>query len=110
MALTKDNVLMTGKSTGIALEVYEDKYSLKSVRTYQGRDGNEVLTYDWIYPEVYDKDKKKRVIAEKPRPGSVYLGDRDQAIASLSSILAQLGGDSTVQSPPGPVEDGELPF
>ena len=91
MALTKDSVTMTGHTTGVTIEIYEDKYSLKAVRTYKGKDGSEVLTYDWIYPEVYDQAQKKRVVAPKPRPTSIFLGDKEAAIKALTSLLVGLG-------------------
>ncbi len=98
MSLAKDQVIMTGKTVGVTLENYNDKWSIKAIRTYQ-KNGEDVITYEWIYTEEYDKETKKRKMAEKPRPLSVYLGDREQAISVLSSLLQQLGG--TFQDIPG---------
>jgi len=91
MPLANDAVIWITKSTGVTIENYNDKYAIKSVRKYlKGQD--EVLTYDWIYIEEYDKEKKKRVMSDKPRPASIYLGDKDQAIKALGAMLRSLGG------------------
>jgi hypothetical protein len=95
MTLSKDQVIMTGTTTGVTIEQYEGKYSIKSVRTYKGKDGNEVLTYDWIYPEVYDKDQKKRVVSSKPRPTSIPLGTREETISTLRAVLSSLDDKDT---------------
>jgi hypothetical protein len=104
MALTKDSVISTGPTTGITLETYEGKCYLKSTRSYKSKDGNEVLTYDWIYPEVYDQAQKKRVVADKPRPMSIPLGTQEQAISALHSILLNLGWN------PPHITEAETPF
>ena len=85
MPLVNDAVIWIGKSTGVTLENYNEKWSIKSVRKYlTGQD--EVLTYDWIYTEDYDKEKKKRVMSTKPRPASIYLGDKETAIKALAEM------------------------
>jgi len=96
MPLANDAVIWIGKSTGVTIECYNDKYSIKSVRKYlKGQD--EVLTYDWIYIEEYDQEKKKRVMATKPRPSSIYLGSKDDAIKALGSMLRSLGGTPALE-------------
>ena len=114
MPLANDSVIWIGKSTGLTLENYNEKWSIKSVRKYQGRDGKDVLTYDWIYVEEYDKDQKKRVMSAKPRPASIYFGDKETAIKALANFLRQLGagnrpiGDGQGQGQGEEVED--IPF
>jgi hypothetical protein len=99
MPLTKDSVYWTGKTVGVTIENYNDKWSIKSCRKYQ-KGGEEVITYDWIYVEEYDKETKSRKIATKPRPCSIYLGEKEQAIEALVAMLKQLGYN----------QDGETPF
>jgi hypothetical protein len=99
MALTNDQVIWTGKSTGVTLEEWEGKISLKGVRKYQ-KGGEDVLTYDWVYAEVYDKEAKKRVMAEKPRPISLYLGEKKDAIEALEAMLYRLGASLKDVEPP----------
>jgi hypothetical protein len=105
MALTNDSIVWTGKTVGLTLENYNGKLSIKSCRKYQ-KGGEDVLTYDWIYVEEYDKETKKRKMAEKPRPASIYLGDHDQAIKALQFLLRQLGGSVPRQES----DPGEVPF
>lgn len=107
MALTKNAVIWINDKYGVALDEYEGKYSLKGVRTYKGRDGNEVITYDWIYAEVYDPAQKKRVMAEKPRPSSVYLGGKEEAFSALTYFMGKLAEPSGNSSAK---EESEVPF
>jgi len=98
MPLTNDQVIWLGKSTGVTLENYNDKYSIKSVRKYL-KGSDEVLTYDWIYTEEYDKDQKKRVMSSKPRPASIYLGDQEAAIKACKGFLHALGASDESDIP-----------
>ena len=93
MALNSELVIWTGKTVGLTLEEYNEKFTIKSCRKYQ-KNGEDVLTYDWIYTEEYDKETKSRKMSEKPRPASVYLGDREQAINALKTFLSQLEPDT----------------
>jgi hypothetical protein len=102
MPLTNDSVIWTGKTIGITIENYNDKYSIKSVRKYTKGD-QEVITYDWIFTEEYDKEQRKRVVSTKPRPCNIYLGPREEAIKALQGLLKSLG----VNTAP---EQGDIPF
>lgn len=106
MPLTNDSIIWTGKSVGVTLENYNGIYSIKVTRKWM-QQGEEKLSYDWIYPEVYDPEAKKRVVASKPQPRSVYLGDKEQAIQALHSMLVNLGAPS---EPIVKFEEDDIPF
>ena len=89
MPLNEDQIIWTGKTVGLTLESYNDKYSIKSVRKFIHK-GQDQLGYDWSFPQEYDKESKKWKPKDKAMPTSVYLGTRDEAIDSLKSLLKQL--------------------
>ena len=110
MSLNPNTVIWLTDTYGVALDEYQGSFKLQGVNKYQ-KDNKDMVTWDWQYKSIWNKETRKRELPAKANSVSgITLGDRDQAIASLSSILRKLEGDSTVQSPPGPVEDGEVPF
>jgi hypothetical protein len=99
MPLTEDTIVWTGKSVGITLEVYNNKYSIKGVRSYESQ-GQTKLVYDWTFPQEYDKEAKSWKAKEKAVPTSLYLGDRDQAIYALTSMLGKINGNNEKEDIP----------
>lgn len=105
MPIALDKIIWTGDKTGVVLEEYNGKFSLKAVQKYTSQ-GDEKVSYDWVRRETWNKDTKKREIPEKVNATmSVYLGDKAKAIKALGEFLRQLGG-SAVQHP---AED-DIPF
>lgn len=93
MALNKEAVIWNG-STGIVLEEFNGKYSIKAVRKYKDKSGQEVAAYDWVKKDTWDKDKRQWVTPEKANLTSgVFLGSKEDAIAALHSLLDSLEGD-----------------
>ena len=91
MALENDQIIWTGKTVGITMENYNGNYSIKACKRFTKNDGTEQLGFDWSFPQEWDKGDRKWKPSEKPKPVSVYLGSRDQAIQALHSMLSSLG-------------------
>jgi len=84
-------VIWITDKAGVVIEDYKGVYSLKAVQKYQSQ-GKEKFSYDWVRRETWNKDTRKREVPEKVNAAmGVSLGDKEQAIQALTSILAGLG-------------------
>ena len=107
MALVLDKIIWITDKTGVTLEEYNGKFSIKSVQKYQSQ-GQDKVSYDWVRRETWNKETRKREIPEKVNAAmGVFLGEKDQAIESIQSILDQLIG---VPMASKQEEDSDLPF
>ena len=77
---------------GFKLDAYGDIYSLVAAREYTDKSGETKEAMEWAFPQ--DKDRNPR---EKAIPVKIELGTRDEAIANLRRVLAEL-----VAEPDGP--------
>ena len=112
MPIALDKIIWTGKSTGVVLEEYQGKYSLKAVQKYTSQ-GQEKVSYDWTFKEKWNPDTRKREMPDKANcANGIYLGDATQAIASLREFLRQLGGSAgpAVQKPVEDEDGSPFPF
>ena len=91
MVLTNNVIFWTGKSIGLTLDEYQGKFSLKGVRRYESM-GAEKLSFDWVFPQEYNKDKKEWVAKAKAVPLNIYLGEKEQAVKALDAMLGLLTG------------------
>ena len=107
--INPNDVVWITQSVGLVIEEYNDKFAIKSVRKYK-KDNQDVLSYDWIFIEEYDKETKKRKLSDKPRPASSYLGDRDSALKALKFFLMRLSGTQSPQANNRQNHNEELPF
>ena len=111
MPLTNDQVIWITDKYGIALDEYEGKYKLQGVTKYQ-KNGEDVLTWDWIYRSTWNKDTRQREVPAKANGVSgISLGNREEAVRKLASILRSLGAPvmGAVASAQDQEED-EIPF
>jgi hypothetical protein len=108
MVLTNNVIFWTGKSIGLTLDEYQGKFSLKGVRRYESM-GAEKLSFDWVFPQEYDKDRKEWRAKPKAVPLNIYLGEKDQAIQALNKMLQQLEGAGEGLGKNGQ-DDGDVPF
>ena len=85
-------------NNGVALEEYNGIISI--LRANEAKDGQ--IYAKWGFPQI------KREASKKAIPWKVELGDRDNAIAILQTLLAHLESGS-----PKPVDDNDpedIPF
>ena len=108
MVLTNNVIFWTGKSIGLTLDEYQGKFILKGVRRYESM-GAEKLSFDWVFPQEYNKDKKEWVPKAKAVPLNIYLGEKEQAIKALTQMLQQLEGAGEGLGKNGQ-DDGDVPF
>ena len=107
MALIPDKVIWITDKQGVVLEEYQGKFSIKAVQRYTSQ-GQEKVSYDWVRKEVYNKDTKTREIPSKVNAAmGAFLGDKDQAVKALASLLQELGVAPSIK----PVQESEgVPF
>lgn len=104
MALIPAKVIWITDKNGVVAEEYQGKWSLKAVHKYESQ-GQEKVSYDWVYREKWNPETRKREIPAKANCAQgVFLGDLPQAIKILESVLLSLG------SAPAPKDFEELPF
>jgi hypothetical protein len=99
-----DDLIKVGKTIGIRMEEFRDKWSIKSY-TYWNRE--ESWKPEFITKKIWNPDTRSKT--DKTVPLSIYLGNREEAIIALHSLLEQLGGDSQEPGPSIP-EDLDIPF
>ena len=110
MSLNPNTVIWLTDTYGVALDEYQGSFKLQGVNKYQ-KDNKDMVTWDWQYKSIWNKETRKRELPAKANSvAGITLGDRDQAIASLQSILRELGWQSSDPAPPGPVDDDQIPF
>jgi len=91
MALTPNAVIWIDDKNGITIEEYKGKYSIKAVQKYQSQ-GAEKVSYDWVKRDTWNKETRTRETPAKANAAmGVSLGDKDQAIQALTSLLTGLG-------------------
>jgi len=83
---------------GVAIEEYEGKYSI--VRANKGKDGQ--VYSKWGYPQY------KKAPIETAIPWKIELGNKDQAISILQTMLTELGWRLGTNFEP--VDDSGIPF
>lgn len=105
MAIEQKDIITTGKSQGIILEGYQGNYTIKGVRWYQ-KNGEDVTTYEWTFPQTWDKEARVWKPSEKAKPLGLYLGDKGQAARCLMKMLDTLG-EVEVR---GTEEESDIPF
>jgi len=89
--MTEDNVIQVDSYHGISVDAWVDRegnktYSLKAHTMGSGE--NKIWYPVWVFPSRYSKAEGKGVPDErqKPRPMSIQLGRRDDAIQVLRQI------------------------
>jgi hypothetical protein len=88
MPIEKESFIVTEPdyNSGIALNEYNGKLSLVSAQ--EGKDGQ--IWWRKVYPEVFDKDTKQRVVGDKAIPMGVNLGTPEEAHGVLSDLLIMI--------------------
>ena len=104
MAIVLDKIIWITDKIGVTLEEYKENYSIKAVQKYTSQ-GQEKVSYDWVKKDTWNKDTRQRETPPKANAAmGVYLGDKEQAIKALESLLFSLG----VAAPAG--EGQDVPF
>ncbi len=91
MGVQPEKVVDIDRYSGIEINVYNDNVYLISVHT----GSMEVNYRDYCFPEIYDKQKRKRRFLcepDKPRPVQLKLGDRKAAIETLERVIMRIKG------------------
>lgn len=103
MAKEPENVIWTGNSVGVCIEQYNGNYSIKACKRFTSQ-GQEKVGYEWGWGQEYDKETKKWKPKAKMSPISVYLGDKQQTIDALHSMIELLSGHDNA------ITDDDIPF
>jgi hypothetical protein len=83
-------MIKTGKSMGIELDYYNEKYSI--VQGYEGKDGS--FKPEGVRKSKWDKDANGPVLDEKNQTLKIYLGPKEQAIQVLTALLSEITGEA----------------
>jgi hypothetical protein len=106
-ALCEEDVVKVSYYNSLTVEEYNGKYYLRAVSN--GKDDNFYL--EWVFLSKWSQGEGGFVPGDRKMPMGVLLGEsKDQAIASLETILVKLKGNR-VDVPCNPqVPDDDIPF